>query len=165
MCDMCSSPETVYRIEVEGSMMNVCEKCASFGRMIGKIRQEVPEKKIKKQIKAARRSAGAEAEVKAGKEKTSETMQIINQDYSALIQKARQKLGLKQEELAKKLAEKESVIHKLESGIIKPDLNLARKLEKFLRIRIVEEVEIDDSVADEGSKGSASLTLGDLIKI
>jgi ribosome-binding protein aMBF1 (putative translation factor) len=71
MCDMCSSPEKIYKIEVEGSILNVCEKCASFGKVVGKIRQEMPEKKQKQVQKAAEKLA----EEKAKKE--TETVQII----------------------------------------------------------------------------------------
>jgi ribosome-binding protein aMBF1 (putative translation factor) len=47
---------------------------------------------------------------------------------------------------------------------MKPDIPLARKLEKFLRIKLVESVEINDDV--EGKRNSSEgLTLGDLIKI
>ncbi|KYK25721.1 hypothetical protein AYK26_01760 [Euryarchaeota archaeon SM23-78] len=159
MCDMCSSPEAVYRIELEGSMLNVCEKCSSYGRVIAKLKQEEPEKKKKKEKKVVE-----EAEVKPKKD--TETLQIIVPNYSSLIKTRREKLGLKQKELAMKIAEKESVIHKLESGHMKPGLPLARKLERFLKIRLVEEVELDDTgISAKGIKGSDELTLGDLIDI
>jgi len=157
MCDMCSSPEIVYRIEVEGSMLNVCEKCSSYGRVVAKIRQAEPEKKKKKQEKAAEEAKKAA--------KTTETMQVIVSNYSDIIKRAREKSGLKQEELAKKIAEKESIIHKLESGIIKPDISLARKLEKFLKILLVEEVETESIGASEKKRDSEGLTIGDMIKI
>jgi putative transcription factor len=156
---MCSSPDKTYKIEVEGSILNVCEKCASFGKVVGKVKQEMPEKKKKKLEKAAEKAA----EEKAKKE--TETMQIITPNYSSIIRKAREKQGLKQEELAKKIAEKESVIHKLESGIITPAIPLARKLEKFLRIKLVETVEMGSSDSGEKKSGFDSLTLGDLIRI
>jgi len=159
MCDMCSSKDRTYKIEVEGSILNVCEKCASFGKVVGKVKQEMPEKKKKKLEKAAEKLA----EEKAKKE--TETMQIITPNYSSIIRKAREKLGLKQEELAKKIAEKESVIHKLESGIITPAIPLARKLEKFLRIKLVETVEMGSSDSGEKKSSSDGLTLGDLIRI
>lgn len=159
MCDMCSSPEKTYKIEVEGSILNVCEKCASFGKVVSRVKQELPEKKKKKLEKAAEKLA----EEKARKE--TETVQLIVPDYSKIIKTAREKTGLKQEELAKRLAEKESIIHKLESGTMKPDIPLARKLEKFLRIKLVEEVEVDESAADSKAKSSARLTIGDLIRI
>jgi putative transcription factor len=152
-------PDKVYKVEVEGSILNACERCASFGKIVGKIRHEEPEKK-KKQEKAL---AQASASLKTMK--STETVQIISPNYSTAIRKAREKLGLKQEELAKKLAERESMIHKLESGSAKPNLDLARKLERFLRISIIEEVEMESSGADEKRKPSDSLTLGDLIHI
>jgi putative transcription factor len=159
MCDMCSSPEKIYKIEVEGSILNVCEKCASFGKVVGKIRQEMPEKKQKQVQKAAEKLA----EEKAKKE--TETVQIITPNFSLIIRKAREKLGLKQEELAKKIAEKESVIHKLESGSIIPAIPLARKLEKFLRIALVETIEVDSPETSDMRSSSDGLTLGDLIRI
>ena len=55
MCDMCSSQDRTYKIEVEGSILNVCEKCASFGKVVGKVKQEMPEKKKKKLEKEAER--------------------------------------------------------------------------------------------------------------
>jgi len=159
MCDMCSSPEKAYKIEVEGSILNVCEKCASFGKVVRKIRPEMPEKKQKQVQKAAEKLA----EEKAKKE--TETVQIITPNYSLIIRKAREKLGLKQEELAKKIAEKESVIHKLESGSIIPAIPLARKLEKFLRISLVETIEVDSPETSDRRSSSEGLTLGDLIRI
>ena len=159
MCDMCSSPEKIYKIEVEGSILNVCEKCASFGKVVRKIRPEMPEKKQKQVQKAAKKLA----EEKAKKE--TETVQIITPNFSLIIRKAREKLGLKQEELAKKIAEKESVIHKLESGSIIPAIPLARKLEKFLRISLVETIEVDSPETSDRRSSSEGLTLGDLIRI
>ena len=160
MCDMCSSPEAVYRIELEGSMLNVCEKCASYGRIVAKLKQE-------ETVKKNNRNQGFLGVPTEPKKKESETVQIINSNYPKLIKSEREKRGLKQEELAKKIAEKESVIHKLESGRMKPGIPLARKLEKFLKIKLVEEVELDDSGTHSGTRKGLSdeLTLGDLIKI
>lgn len=158
MCDMCSSPEVIYRIELEGTMLNVCEQCAAYGRVVAKLKHEEPVKKSKKKEKMFE-----QAELKPKKE--TETMQLIVPEYPQLIKNKRESLGLKQEELAKKIAEKESVIHKLESGRMKPDLNLARKLEKFLKIRLVEEVELESPGTSGKKTSSEGLTLGDLINI
>ncbi|MBN2052271.1 TIGR00270 family protein [Candidatus Woesearchaeota archaeon] len=160
MCDMCSSPGAAYRIEVEGSILNVCEKCVSYGRMIGRIKPETSEKQKKKQEKAKLR----EEEVKKAV-KSTETVQLIVPNYASLIKNAREKTGLKQEEIAKKLAEKESILHKLESGAMKPNLDLARKLEKFFRIRLIEEVEVESGGEEEKASSSEGLTIGDLIHI
>jgi putative transcription factor len=70
---------------------------------------------------------------------------------------------MNQEDFAKKIAEKVSVVHKLEIGEIKPSLALARKLERLLGIKLIEFYE-------EESKGNAKVstegfTIGDIVKI
>jgi len=159
---MCSSPEAVYRIELEGSMLNVCEKCSSYGRIITRLKKEEPEEK-KPKYKGVR---GIKQEFEVKPEKRTETVQVIRPNCSKLIKDARERLGLKQKELGKKIAERESVIHKLESGRMKPGILLARKLERFLKISLVEEVELDSSGVSMGAEGgsSKSVTVGDLIK-
>ena len=160
MCDMCSSPESVYRIELEGSMLNVCEQCSSYGRVVARLKKEEP---VKKKVK---KKKGMLEHMDIKPKKQTETVQLIASDYARLIKNKREKLGLMQKELAKKIAEKESVIHKLESGRMKPGIPLARKLEKFLKIRVIEEVELDDSGISAKKKGlSEGITLGDMINI
>ena len=70
-------------------------------------------------------------------------------------------------EVAKRIAEKESVVHKVESGHMKPNLSLARKFEKFLKISLVETVELDGAGKGAKKAGSStgSLTIGDMIKV
>lgn len=57
------------------------------------------------------------------------------------IKKAREMLGLSQDELGRRIGEKPSVIRLLESGKLKPSDSLARKIESFLRIQLFEAVE------------------------
>ena len=85
-------------------------------------------------------------------------------NYSQLIKSARERKGLKQEDFAKFLNEKESVVAKWESGTMKPSIVIARKLENTLGIKLVEE-EINDSYEKKVSKESDVLTLGDFIKV
>ncbi len=66
--------------------------------------------------------------------------------------------------MAKKLMEKESLLHNVESGHMKPNLELARKLEKFLKISIVEQIELEaSSSTSEKKKGGSGLTIGDML--
>jgi putative transcription factor len=57
-------------------------------------------------------------------------------DYPKIIKSARELLGLSQEELGMKINEKPSVISHLETGSMKPDDALARKLEHYLRVQL-----------------------------
>ncbi len=83
-------------------------------------------------------------------------------DFSERIREARMARDWKQETLAAKINEKVSIISKLESGAIRPNDNLIKKLEKELGIKLREKVAI---VRPESSKGgSKALTLADFVK-
>jgi len=67
-----------------------------------------------------------------------------------------------QKEFAKKISEKESTVHQIESGNSEPTIALAKKLQKFLKIRLIESYEeSNQSVKQENTEG---FTLGDFIK-
>ena len=89
-------------------------------------------------------------------------MQVVVSNYGSLIKNAREKMGLKQEELAKKLNEKESIIQKIETANFKPGMKLAKKLERFFGIKLIEEVEVEKVKIKKES--SESFTLGHFIK-
>jgi putative transcription factor len=73
---------------------------------------------------------------------------ILREDFSTAIKSAREGLGITQEELGKKINEKPSMIGHLETGSMKPDDLLAKKLEHFLKIQLFVPIE------DEVSSGS-----------
>ena len=89
-------------------------------------------------------------------------MDTVATDYDERIRNARERAGLSQEELAKQLNEKASVIRKLEHGDILPSDDVQRKLERALDISLVEGEEADDSEWSSDSPGS--MTLGDVVK-
>jgi putative transcription factor len=112
-CEVCGRPIVGKpRLAlIEGVAMNVCSGCATLGKII-----EEP---------ARREQLGLEmAELE------------IVEDYPALIRRARERMGLKQEELAKRLAERASVVQRLESGRLRPDERLLNKLERVLGIKL-----------------------------
>ena len=85
-------------------------------------------------------------------------------DFAKKIRKKREQLGMKQEEFAKKIAERESVVHKLETGEFTPSLKLAIKLEKRLNLKLIEELEEEKQKIKLGTE-SAELTIGDMLKL
>ncbi len=143
-CDLCGREGNLTQAIVEGSLLNVCENCAKFGKVIV-IKKETKPKQEAKQIK-----------------KTPEIINVIDEDYHSKIKQAREKLGLKQEELAQKINEKVSVIHKLETGHLQPTLLIARKLEKVLNISLVKLYQEENEKVDFKD---TKLTIGDLAKV
>jgi putative transcription factor len=61
----------------------------------------------------------------------------IADNYPQIIQKARRKHGLSQEDLAMKVKERLSVIQKIELGKMSPNMRLAKELEHVLRIKLL----------------------------
>ncbi len=88
------------------------------------------------------------------------------EDFGALVRRARESMGLSQDELASLVKEKATVIRKIEQGELHPPIELARRLEKVLKIRIIQEVEeeIPPVKISRGQPGNATYTLEDLLK-
>jgi putative transcription factor len=145
-CEICGiNTPRIYRASVEGTEMDVCEKCTSYGKVLS-----LPVQKIKKPV---------EVEVKA----SPENEESVVADCSSKIRRAREKLGLTQEEFAKKLNEKMSLMRAIENRDIVPDIKLAKKLEKELGILLIEELSSEKVALKSGS--SNEITLGDMIQI
>lgn len=143
-CEICGKKDNLVSAIVEDSVLSVCKACSKYGNVItvksSKPSQEPPKKIIT----------------------IEEPIEVIVPDFSLKIKNARESLKLKQEQLAKNLKEKTSLIHKLESGHLTPSISLAKKLESFLNIKLIEQYEEEKkqiNIKDE------DLTIGDLIKI
>lgn len=134
---MCGKNTTLVLGNIEGATVNVCSDCLKLGTRVN-----LPKQKTK-------RIADLEPEV------------FIVDNYSQLIKNARERKNMKQEEVAKKLALKESIVHKLENGSFTPSLNMASRIEKFFGIKLMEEY--SESMASTDNK-SESYTMADVIK-
>lgn len=72
---------------------------------------------------------------------TFEDSTILVNNYSELIRESRMTRGLSHEQLGLLLKERASLIRKIESGSLKPDEVLTKKLERFFRIKLYTEVD------------------------
>ncbi|MGD9673267.1 MAG: helix-turn-helix domain-containing protein [Candidatus Nitrosocosmicus sp.] len=61
---------------------------------------------------------------------------ILDHEFPSLIRNARSKKGLTHDQLGQKINEKVTLIRKVETGSIRPDEILAKKLERFLGIKL-----------------------------
>lgn len=129
-CEICGAEAGKGRtIELDGSTLIVCAECVAFG---------VEKKPL--------------AEATGGAANAPKPTQTIGQpffereefdlgldivpDFGARIRKAREQKQLTVQELAAKVFEKESVLHRIESQAIKPSDQLIAKLEKALGIKL-----------------------------
>ncbi|MBU0757599.1 MAG: TIGR00270 family protein [Nanoarchaeota archaeon] len=147
-CDMCGKvTDQLIFASVEGTELSVCSGCSQYGKIIKK----------KRPVSMGQKRNTARLPDK-------EVVNMVVSDYSAIIRNKRESLGLKQKEIALKLAERESLIQKIETGQIKPSLKLSEKLEKILGVILIEKVELEKVHTSEKTK-TQGLTIGDMIKI
>ena len=76
-------------------------------------------------------------------------------------------MSMTQKQFAKHTNLKESIIHKIETGSFEPSLKMARKLEKVLKVKLIEEKEEEVEIKPKSNEkpSSEGMTLGDFIKV
>ena len=82
-------------------------------------------------------------------------------NYGQVIRKARQAMHISQEDLCRKIAEKVSVLQKIESGRFIPDDSLVKKLEHALKIQLLQPPTAAPPAEKKFSR-PMELTLGDV---
>jgi putative transcription factor len=145
-CDICGKEVPLVKADIEGTTLNVCANCGRFGKVLSKPIEPKPAER--------HRSTKPAEEAPA---------QIIVRDFSRLVKHGREMLELKQEDFAKKINEKISVVHNVESGRHEPSIELARKLERFLKIKLIDEHK--EEKLGSNKKGGEGFTIGDIINL
>ncbi|MEK6947654.1 MAG: multiprotein-bridging factor 1 family protein [Nanoarchaeota archaeon] len=143
-CELCGkTSEKLFTSLIESVSMSVCDNCKNFGTLI----QE-------KSFTNQRRTFSQAYD---------DTGEYVDDRYNLLIKNKREQLKLTQEELSIKLQEKISLISKIERADIRPTIELAKKFENLLGIRLISKRGIaEKQVPNE--KYTGSLTIGDLLK-
>ncbi len=131
-CEICGKQcNNPVEIEIDGATMLVCNECSSLGK---RVRSRNLQRTSHSAFIPYKRSP-----LPGIKKNELDIGLSLAPDYGERIRKAREKRGWKREELAKKLFEKESVLHRIESGHFKPDDKLIEKIESLLGISLREE--------------------------
>ncbi|MEM0217217.1 MAG: multiprotein bridging factor aMBF1 [Candidatus Nezhaarchaeales archaeon] len=145
ICELCGKPiiGKPMKAWIEGAQLTVCYRCSRYGSAVKPAAQRATLHQLPKR-----------------KEVRTELENIVLVDkYNVLIRQARESMGLTQEDLARLIGEKESVIRRLESGRMIPSLELAKKLERLLKIKLYEEARQEQDVP---RPQNFELTLGDV---
>ena len=86
------------------------------------------------------------------------------EDLGNVVRKAREARFLTREQLAEMVGEKVSTIRRIENGELKPSFELARKLEKVLKVKLLVETtdEVFERVVTRAQR--RGLTIGDVLR-
>lgn len=141
-CELCGKAADIVVADIEGVELKVCAGCASHGtikqRFTHQSKPMIPHPE------------GPEYRVVS--------------TYASLLHSAREKKGMSQEDFAKFLREKESILAKWEAGTLKPNIESARRIGKMLGFSLVEKDE-DAASSSPSAKKSEEPTLGDFVKV
>ena len=154
LCEMCGAESaSLESRKVSGSVLRVCTSCSGMGKQTT-YRESVGQRAFVAQTLEKR-------EQKSRYKDISSDEKVLASDYGGIVRKAREKRGLDHATLALKISEKKSIITSVESGNMRPNEKLIKKLENFLNIKLLEEV--DDSSSSHNTVSKKNLTMGDLI--
>ena len=155
LCEMCGAESaSLEPRKVSGSVLRVCTSCSGMGKQTS-YRESVGHRAFVAQTLEKR-------EQKTRYKDISSDEKVLVSNYGDVVRKARERKGLDHISLAMKISEKKSIITSVESGNMKPNEKLIKKLENFLKINLMEVVEETSSSSYKpGSK--KNFTMGDLI--
>ena len=150
-CEMCGREAPLRKASIEGAILELCPVCAQHGKAI-----DTP---------VQRHQTRPQPQQRARPQQKPETDYSITENYAKIIRDAREKAGLKQEEFAKMLNLKESQVQKMETGNFRPSLRMAAKLQKMLRIKLIEEdTETRQTPLSSAQEKNDGFTIADFIK-
>jgi len=157
-CDVCGR-EIVgkpHRVIIEGAKLTTCAQCAKLGSEEWK-----PEpKSLKSSVRPRSTRQFRPRWVRRRSKEIREDL-TITENFGSIVRKARQRLGLSQEDLGRKIGEKVSVIRKIEVERIMPSERLARTLEHALGVKLLVPL-VEPEVSTPATKVSKGVTLGEI---
>ena len=161
-CEVCGSPifGRGFHVFIDGAELLVCRECSTL-----KTSPPRPRPRTSQAISYATttaqktRSPPVPAKHRPSQPTMPEGRELVS-DYGQVIRKAREAMQLSQEDLGRKIAEKTSVLQKLEGGRLVPPEALLQKLERTLKIKLVQAA--TDIPADGKAAQPEELTLGDI---
>lgn len=164
-CEVCGRrmDGVPYKAIIEGARLVVCRDCAVLGSMSWELRNKPSTHTSSVRI---RKPARIRTKKASRPQSPVDTAFELVQDYGLRIKRAREERELTPEDLGRKINEKASVLKKLENQKMRPADNLARKLERALRIQLLAPA-TTAKVSPKEVSGRAMpkpVTLGDLVK-
>lgn len=157
LCDLCGKETRLVRAKLEKAILKVCPVCAKYGDVL-----EEEKKAESPQFKRTDLPLRAEH---FAFQKTEIAENNIDESYALIIKTAREKAGLTQQQLAMAIAEKENIIHRMETAQQEPPLKTAKKLEQFLHIRLITKEKKAENPPLDIDFSETEMTIGDLLKL
>ena len=140
---MCGKQKARVQCIVEGTKMNTCRTCSSFGRVL--------------------EAAPTPQPSNFSRTRNIPPEESVTDNCAQVIRLLRQRSGMNQKEFAHKIGEKESTLSKIESGSLEVSIPVAKKIEKLYGVTLTE---VQTKVAKQATttRSRVGLTIGDMLK-
>ena len=171
-CEMCGARIVgrPYRAVVDGVEMVLCARCYESLVRSGRaqplpsrpriVTSAPPRTPSRPGARAPQPRGGGARRVQ--RRRVSLELYDLVEDYGERIRRAREAKGWSLQALAQRLRISESLLRKIEQEKVKPPIDLARRIEKVLRIKILVPSEIEEEYE---APPPGTLTLGDVVVI
>ncbi len=147
-CDICGKAPVRAQILLEGAKLLACARCMKSGKVIHRFYEEEEGMPVMVQPRPSGLESGED----------------IVEGYGKIIKNARERASLPLAVVAERVSEKESYLNAIENERLRPTVEVAKKLEKELNIKLVEKVEQSTAAsAAPSGKAFSEPTLADLL--
>ena len=149
-CELCGSQTpSPYIVLVEGVELRVCAKCARGKKVVVHPQQH-------------RQNEGASPRARKPSPRVKEEDLEVVEAYGEVIKRGREAMNIPIKVLGEMINEKETLLLRIEEQKTIPSIQLARKLERALKIKLLEQPSAD--VSERGAGGRHDLSIGDLVR-
>ena len=132
-CELCGKPAAERKmVVVDSTVFTVCLSCSKRGKPY------IPAQPT------AKRKPRVQQPAKRDRISMSDAT-ILVPDFARIVREARMDKGLTHEQLGLSMNEKATILRKIETGGLKPDIAFANKLERFLDIKLYVSAADEDS--------------------
>ncbi len=161
-CEMCGRPverRASKIVFLEGARLTLCPTCYS------RVAKRDIALEIKEVTSRTPTRRPAPRTTRPRRRESLDQYEVV-QDYYRRVREARERLGWSQRVLAEAVKEGENVIKRIESGRLVPSIDLARRLERVLGIKLLEPVVESPSMLTMPRPSELrELTLGDIVNL
>ncbi|MFX0116557.1 MAG: multiprotein bridging factor aMBF1 [Candidatus Hodarchaeota archaeon] len=163
-CEICGSIGEVRKFIIEGATVLACRRCQVYGKEVPRPENSFARKPPQDGRKPATANRGMQRAGQRPSRPRKRERELI-ENYGETIANARTKAGLSRRELGMKIAERESLLVRIEHQKLVPSDAVIEKLERALDIELFIESSEDSSGTEFLGGKSDATTLGLVAKI
>ncbi len=152
-CEVCGEEDDLKKTNVEGAVLQLCEDCQETGEV------------VESSSSTGSSRSGSRKKSSRKRRKPKQQQKHLVRDFDSKVKQAREDRDWTVEDLADRLKVKESIVHRIESGKLKPDQDLAKKLRKTLDVELYERASEADYESMRSDSAGGEATIGDVAKV